>query len=147
MVLLDNDGVCKNNGVPRFSYNYIFILQFLSGLTKLFTLTKNSGTVFLTMKKCESIIYFHCYQHPHFTFPDNGQKKQPRGGFKKRPKGSEKDHKRHQSRAESPEPEENLCLLRATNGKKKLSTVVSAKEVTRFQLVKRIRASIRDTKG
>lgn len=70
------------------------------------------------------------------TFSDNGQTKQPRGGFKKRHAGTGKDHKKHKGKASSPEPEENLCLLRATNGKKKLSTVVSAKEVTRFQLVR-----------
>jgi len=66
-----------------------------------------------------------------------GQTKHPRGGFKKRKKPSARDAKRKVPRkAPSPEPEENLCLLRATNGKKKLSTVVSAKEVTRFQLVR-----------
>lgn len=97
MVILDNDG-------------------FLSGLTKLFQQTRNSGSVFLTMKKY------------------NGQTKQPRGGFKKRRTEKGKEHKKHIAKASSPEPEENLCLLRATNGKKKLSTVVSTKEVTRFQL-------------
>lgn len=67
----------------------------------------------------------------------NGQTKRPRGGFKKRHAASDKaEHKRHEAKAASPEPEENLCLLRATDGKKKLSTVVSAKEVTRFQLVR-----------
>lgn len=66
---------------------------------------------------------------------DNGQTKQPRGGFKKR-RTTGKDHKKHKGKASSPEPEENLCLLRATSGKKKLTTVVSAKEVTRFQLVR-----------
>ena len=67
-----------------------------------------------------------------------GQTKHPRGGFKKRKKpATSKDSKRKvPKKAPSPEPEENLCLLRATNGKKKLSTVVSAKEVTRFQLVR-----------
>ncbi|XP_065890820.1 signal recognition particle 14 kDa protein-like [Dysidea avara] len=32
------------------------------------------------------------------------------------------------------EPEENLCLLRASNGKKNISTVISNREVTRFQM-------------
>ena len=68
---------------------------------------------------------------------DNGQTKRPRQGFKKRRKETEEtEHKRHTKKAVSPEPDENLCLIRATNGKKKLSTVVSAKEVTRFQLVR-----------
>lgn len=65
----------------------------------------------------------------------NGQMKHPRGGFKKKRKPSDKDGRKLPKKASSPEPEENLCLLRATNGKKKLSTIVSTKEVTRFQLV------------
>ena len=36
----------------------------------------------------------------------------------------------------SPEPaDEHLCLLRAGNGKKHISTVVSSREVTKFQMV------------
>lgn len=66
----------------------------------------------------------------------NGQTKRPRGGFKKARVGKGKEHKMHMAKASSPEPDENLCLLRASTGKKKLSTVVSAKEVTRFQLVR-----------
>uniref|UniRef100_A0A8D0FRQ7 Signal recognition particle 14 kDa protein n=1 Tax=Strix occidentalis caurina TaxID=311401 RepID=A0A8D0FRQ7_STROC len=37
--------------------------------------------------------------------------------------------------AESFEPADNKCLLRATDGKKKISTVVSSKEVNKFQMV------------
>uniref|UniRef100_A0A8B9NVA9 Signal recognition particle 14 kDa protein n=1 Tax=Apteryx owenii TaxID=8824 RepID=A0A8B9NVA9_APTOW len=36
---------------------------------------------------------------------------------------------------ESFEPADNKCLLRATDGKKKISTVVSSKEVNKFQMV------------
>lgn len=32
------------------------------------------------------------------------------------------------------EPADNKCLLRATDGKKKISTVVSSKEVNKFQM-------------
>ncbi|KAF6352514.1 signal recognition particle 14 [Rhinolophus ferrumequinum] len=32
------------------------------------------------------------------------------------------------------EPSDNKCLLRATDGKKKISTVVSSKEVNKFQM-------------
>ncbi|PIO27640.1 hypothetical protein AB205_0129500 [Aquarana catesbeiana] len=39
------------------------------------------------------------------------------------------------SHAESFEPADNKCLLRATDGKKKISTVVSSKEVNKFQMV------------
>uniref|UniRef100_A0A8C7GH36 Signal recognition particle 14 kDa protein n=2 Tax=Oncorhynchus TaxID=8016 RepID=A0A8C7GH36_ONCKI len=33
------------------------------------------------------------------------------------------------------EPADNKCLLRASDGKKKISTVVSSKEVIKFQMV------------
>ena len=56
---------------------------------------------------------------------DNGQTKP-----KPRPKGKTK------GKHASPEPEEHLCLLRASNGKKKISTIVSTREVTRFQMVR-----------
>ena len=55
---------------------------------------------------------------------DNGRTK-PKPKLKGKRKG----------KAASPEPEENLCLMRASNGKKTISTVISAKEVTRFQMV------------
>ncbi|XP_078262357.1 signal recognition particle 14 kDa protein isoform X1 [Rhinoraja longicauda] len=32
------------------------------------------------------------------------------------------------------EPADNKCLLRATDGKKKISTVISSKEVNKFQM-------------
>ncbi|XP_027278019.1 signal recognition particle 14 kDa protein isoform X2 [Cricetulus griseus] len=38
------------------------------------------------------------------------------------------------SAVESVEPAENKCLLRATDGKRKISTVVSSKEVNKFQM-------------
>ncbi|XP_057636117.1 signal recognition particle 14 kDa protein [Chionomys nivalis] len=38
------------------------------------------------------------------------------------------------SSVEALEPAENKCLLRATDGKRKISTVVSSKEVNKFQM-------------
>lgn len=38
--------------------------------------------------------------------------------------------------SESFEPADNKCLLRASDGKKKISTVVSTKEVIKFQMVR-----------
>lgn len=38
------------------------------------------------------------------------------------------------STVEGLEPAENKCLLRATDGKRKISTVVSSKEVNKFQM-------------
>ncbi|EDL79863.1 rCG26543, isoform CRA_d [Rattus norvegicus] len=42
------------------------------------------------------------------------------------------------SSVEGLEPAENKCLLRATDGKRKISTVVSSKEVNKFQMVSSI---------
>ncbi|XP_070577491.1 signal recognition particle 14 kDa protein-like [Ptychodera flava] len=38
------------------------------------------------------------------------------------------------SKGDSHEPSEQKCLIRATNGKKKISTVISSKDVNKFQM-------------
>ncbi|XP_064383488.1 signal recognition particle 14 kDa protein-like [Halichondria panicea] len=88
---------------------------FLTGLTKLFQSTKVSGSVFFTMKK---------YNGRTKPVPRKKSASKASGGSPRKGLGV----------ASSPEPEENLCLIRATDGKKKISTVVHAKDVTRFQL-------------
>ncbi|XP_041070380.1 signal recognition particle 14 kDa protein isoform X1 [Carcharodon carcharias] len=42
------------------------------------------------------------------------------------------------------DPADNKCLLRATDGKKKISTVISSKEVNRFQMFQGLRQSQND---
>ncbi|NXL44154.1 SRP14 protein, partial [Podilymbus podiceps] len=69
----------------------VFLLQFLTELTRLFQKCRTSGSVFITLKKY-----------------DGRTKPVPRKGH-----------------VESFEPADNKCLLRATDGKKKISTVVS----------------------
>ncbi|NXD89169.1 SRP14 protein, partial [Chaetorhynchus papuensis] len=69
----------------------LFLLQFLTELTRLFQKCKTSGSVFITLKKY-----------------DGRTKPVPRKGH-----------------VETFEPADNKCLLRATDGKKKISTVVS----------------------
>ncbi|NXJ50508.1 SRP14 protein, partial [Spizaetus tyrannus] len=69
----------------------LFLLQFLTELTRLFQKCRTSGSVFITLKKY-----------------DGRTKPVPRKGH-----------------VESFEPADNKCLLRATDGKKKISTVVS----------------------
>ncbi|XP_023613231.1 signal recognition particle 14 kDa protein isoform X3 [Myotis lucifugus] len=81
--------------------------QFLTELTRLFQKCRLSGSVFITLKKW-------CV----FLADDGRTKPIPR-------KGS----------VEGFEPSDNKCLLRATDGKKKISTVVSSKEVNKFQMV------------
>ncbi|XP_009472117.1 PREDICTED: signal recognition particle 14 kDa protein [Nipponia nippon] len=78
----------------------LFLLQFLTELTRLFQKCRTSGSVFITLKKY-----------------DGRTKPVPRKGH-----------------VESFEPADNKCLLRATDGKKKISTVVSSKEVNKFQM-------------
>ncbi|KAF1547664.1 Signal recognition particle 14 kDa protein, partial [Eudyptula minor] len=68
----------------------LFLLQFLTELTRLFQKCRTSGSVFITLKKY-----------------DGRTKPVPRKGH-----------------VESFEPADNKCLLRATDGKKKISTVV-----------------------
>ena len=71
---------------------------------------------------------------------DNGRTK-PIPKLKKKKAGS--SPKKAAGGTTSPEPEDNLCLLRAMDGKKKkISTVVHAKDVTRFQLVSFIRHTV-----
>ncbi|XP_010184959.1 PREDICTED: signal recognition particle 14 kDa protein, partial [Mesitornis unicolor] len=78
----------------------LFLLQFLTELTRLFQKCRTSGSVFITLKKY-----------------DGRTKPVPRKGH-----------------VETFEPADNKCLLRATDGKKKISTVVSSKEVNKFQM-------------
>uniref|UniRef100_A0A673UTW7 Signal recognition particle 14 kDa protein n=1 Tax=Suricata suricatta TaxID=37032 RepID=A0A673UTW7_SURSU len=74
--------------------------QFLTELPRLFQKCRLSGSMFITLKKC-----------------DGRMKRIPR-------KGS----------VEGFEPSDNKCLLRAADGKKQISTVVSSKEVNTFQM-------------
>ncbi|NXX66743.1 SRP14 protein, partial [Spizella passerina] len=69
----------------------LFLLQFLTELTRLFQKCRTSGSVFITLKKY-----------------DGRTKPVPRKGH-----------------VETSELADNKCLLRATDGKKKISTVVS----------------------
>eukprot|EP01114_Cavostelium_apophysatum_P015865 TRINITY_DN4409_c0_g1_i1.p1 TRINITY_DN4409_c0_g1~~TRINITY_DN4409_c0_g1_i1.p1 ORF type:complete len:113 (-),score=32.29 TRINITY_DN4409_c0_g1_i1:27-365(-) len=77
---------------------------FLTELTKLFAKTKTKGTVFLSMKKYEG---------------------------KEKSSKEEKDKKPSKSSSETVEP---ACLIRATNGKMKISTLVHPKDVVSFQI-------------
>ncbi|XP_038640052.1 signal recognition particle 14 kDa protein [Mustelus asterias] len=74
--------------------------SFLTELTRLFQKCRNSGSIYLTMKKY-----------------DGRTKPVPRKG-----------------NPDTFDPADNKCLLRATDGKKKISTVISSKEVNRFQM-------------
>ncbi|XP_039249444.2 signal recognition particle 14 kDa protein-like [Styela clava] len=80
---------------------------FLIELTTLYQKSRTSGTVNLTMKKYDG-----------------------------RTKPTPKPDKPNRTRPSSPlEPvQHDLCLIRASNGKKKISTVVTAKDINRFQM-------------
>lgn len=80
---------------------------FLTELTSLYQKTRNSGSVNLTMKKY-----------------DGRTKPRPKLGKKKRVKPPSQLEPIH----------EDLCLIRASNGKQKISTIVNAKDVNRFQM-------------
>ncbi|CAK8687129.1 signal recognition particle 14 kDa protein-like [Clavelina lepadiformis] len=87
MVLLENDA-------------------FLTELTTLYQKCRNSGTVYVTMKKYD-------------------------GRTKPKPRKNKINVK---VKVQPSATGEGLCLIRATNGKKKLSTVVNAKDINRFQM-------------
>ncbi|CAG0878542.1 unnamed protein product [Darwinula stevensoni] len=86
---------------------------FLSELTRLFQRTRNKGSVTITMKRYDGR-----------TKPIPKKKKEGKGGKKgKTPMTL------------SPEsPAEYMCLFRAKHNSQKISTVVHAKDVNKFQL-------------
>jgi len=91
---------------------YLEADAFLNELHKLFERKKKSGTVWITMKRSN--------QRPLKP----SQKKAP----KKQKKGSAAA-----AAAAAPEPPEYKCLIRATDGKRKISTAVAASDFMKFQ--------------
>ncbi|CAB3977358.1 signal recognition particle 14 kDa [Paramuricea clavata] len=79
---------------------------FLTRLTYLYNKTRTSGTVWITMKAYN-------------------------GRTKPIPRRKKKD----KNALLEMEGSESKCLIRATNGKKKISTVINSKDVNRFQQV------------
>ncbi|EDO37402.1 predicted protein [Nematostella vectensis] len=78
---------------------------FLTQLTYLLQKSRTAGSVYITVKKY------------------NGQTRPKPRASKKHAKLTSVEHEG-----------ESKCLFRATNGKKKLSTIVNTKDVNRFQL-------------
>lgn len=84
-------------------------------------------------------------RHAHFysawcinLLPDNGRTKphpKPRKGKTGKKGTATSTASSAAAKRTSPELEDHLCLLRAGNGKRHFSTVISVKEVTRFQMV------------
>lgn len=111
---------------------YILTLQFLSEMSKLFAHNQTSGgSIYITMKRV-----------------DNSEKKPtPRPISKIRaPKSKNKKAAatalaaaiaaREKADAEAAnKPAEHMCLIRVQNNKRKISTVVAAKDVNKFQQV------------
>lgn len=102
--------------------------EFLTGLTKLFQQTRTTGSLFLTMKKYNG----RTKPHPKGRKPKTGRK----GATTSSSSSSSVAHSATGAGGGggSPEPEDHLCLLRAGNGKKHISTVVSSREVNKFQM-------------
>jgi signal recognition particle subunit SRP14 len=83
--------------------------QFLTELTKFYQKAKTNGTVLVTMKR---------YDGRTKPIPRTNQNKQTKKPLQPHP----------------PEPQEYKCLFRATLANKKISTVISAKDVNKFQV-------------
>ena len=107
--------------VRRISWSAMVLTSndgFLSGLTKLFQSSRTSGSVWITMKKCEKFSKIKNYFLLFQKLTDNGQ-------TKPKPKPRKKGVAQKGGGPSPPEQlDDNLCLLRATNGKKKISTIV-----------------------
>ncbi|KAK1338916.1 hypothetical protein QTO34_019584 [Cnephaeus nilssonii] len=97
--------------------------QFLTELTRLFQKCRLSGSVFITLKKCKQLS----------TRPGRAGRSGEAERCPSLDDGRTKPIPRKGS-VEGFEPSDNKCLLRATDGKKKISTVVSSKEVNKFQM-------------
>ncbi|CAF1221115.1 unnamed protein product [Adineta steineri] len=96
--------------------------NFLMELTKLFQQqrVKNSGSLCLTMKRYDG----RTKPQPQLTKKQRLEQKQASTPTIKNPPHSPTTH----------ETAEYRCLVRAVFGSKKLSTIVSAKDINRFQL-------------
>ena len=82
---------------------------FLTELGKLFSKHRNTGAVVITLKKY------------------NGQ-------TKPKPKPRKVKAGKKEGEKEQIQPDEHLCLIRAKTGNKKISTTISSKKVTKFQI-------------
>ena len=83
--------------------------QFLTELTLLYQKCRTSGTVYVTMKKYD-------------------------GQTKPTPKDRLNSQKTIKYKCAPETSVEGLCLIRATDGKTKLTTHVSAKDINKFQM-------------
>jgi signal recognition particle subunit SRP14 len=83
--------------------------QFLTELTKFYQKAKTSGTVLVTMKRYDG------RTKPVSRTNKNKQTKKP-------------------LQPHPPEPQEYKCLFRATISNKKISTVITSKDMNRFQV-------------
>ena len=78
--------------------------------------TKTSGTNFITMKQCQHLLFLFTVIDPLFEkYIDNA-----------------KTGKKNKNTKE--EETENTCLIRATVGDEKISTIVRHKDLNKFQI-------------
>lgn len=93
------------------------MLQFLSELTKLFNANQSRpSSLYITMKRY-----------------DGRTKPHPKPKNKSDPKY--KPRRPRQKSESNPVKDENKCLIRAQIGNKKISTVIAARDINKFQQV------------
>ena len=103
--------------------------KFLTELNKLFERTKDKGTVFLTMKRSKSIDIVHHIITSHvvtLTISHHSRSSSPLF------RTTTATQKPKRSKVE-PTADDYKCLVRATDGKRKVSTVLAGKDLGRFQ--------------
>ncbi|GAB5572593.1 signal recognition particle 14 kDa protein [Prionailurus iriomotensis] len=124
--------------------------QFLTELTRLFQKCRLSGSVFITLKKCKQLSTRQGQKEAGKpsdapagvpgvpSFRSRGRNPSAAHPLRSLPSFSCNDGRTkpipRKGSVEGFEPSDNKCLLRATDGKKKISTVVSSKEVNKFQM-------------
>ncbi|KAI2801267.1 hypothetical protein RDWZM_009509 [Blomia tropicalis] len=92
---------------------------FLSEMSKLFASNQSKGgSIYITMKRI-----------------DNSKKPTPRPikPSKKKKKQTKQPQSQPKQDETSTKPNENMCLIRVHNNTRKISTVVNAKDVNKFQ--------------
>ena len=97
------------------------LVQVCMQLTYAIHIELSAHNVNIGKKGCRTVVTIVVFPLSVSVFVDNGHVKP-----KRKRKGSKQ--------ATAPEADDNLCLLRATNGKKKISTVVSTTELLGVKL-------------
>jgi signal recognition particle subunit SRP14 len=107
--------------------------KFLTELNKLFDRTKDKGTVFLSMKRSKSVTKFSNNQKSmQASNPALLRRSFFIPAFLTLSHFHAAAQKPKRSKVQ-PAPEDYKCLVRVSDGKRKVSTIIAGKDLNRFQ--------------